>query len=900
MTTPSSSSEPAPPSSAATAGGARVSPYPTDQFARVVAAVGEIKHPERIGPYHILELIGEGGMGTVYKAEQRQPIHRVVAIKIIKLGMDTRQVIARFESERQALALMDHPNVARVLDAGATEAGRPYFVMEYVRGEPITAFADRHKLTVRQRLELFMQACDAVQHAHQKAIIHRDLKPTNILVTLLDDKPTVKVIDFGVAKALSQRLTERTLFTETGQLVGTPEYMAPEQADSQGLDVDTRSDVYSLGVVLYELLSGALPFDATSLRSAGFQEIQRIIREVDPPRPSTRLSGLGDVDAQTVAQRRQVHLEVLSKELKSELEWIPLKAMRKDRAQRYATATELSDDISNYLTQRPLRAGPESTWYRARKFLRRNKGTVATGVLVVAVLLAGVATTSWQAIRARRAERQAVAQKNEAQLQRQRAEDASQNVREVNHFLTDDLLASASPEITRGREMTVREALDRAAQTVPDRFKGRPITEAAVRAVVADTYSALGRTDVGLPHAQATLDILNRQLGPDDEQTLTAAHEVGRELSILHKDVEAEKILRDVLARSRRILGENHPVTLTCMNSLGQALRQQERYAEAEPIYRDVLERDRRVHGPQSLEYAKSLNSLAVLLNTQHRTAEAEPLYRESLAIKEKLLGKDHPTYLSSLANLARVLEDQNKLAEAEAMDRQALQDKRRVLGDDHPSTTLTMNDLGYVLFEEGKLDESEALYREALTHRRKALGNDDIDTLQSVNNLGKLLLARANYAEAEPLMREAMEKRRVVLGATHPYTIGSTAGLAQVFERQEHFAEAEPLLAKVCSPELLSQMAPPQQAVLVARYGICLERLDKLDLAEPRLRDALTRLRTTPQETNDPERRVLTALAKLCDRTNRAEEAAKLRSEVAALPPPTTRPTSGPATSPG
>jgi serine/threonine protein kinase len=348
-------------------------PYANTEVAKVASALRASSHPSQIGPYHIIEPIGEGGMGIVYRAEQRGPLNRVVALKLIKLGMDTREVIARFDSERQALAMISHPNVASVLDAGETESGRPFFVMEFVQGESITHFADRHGLTLRQRLELFTQACDALQHAHQKAIIHRDLKPSNILVKLESGKPVVKVIDFGIAKALDQTTAEKTLFTETGQLVGTPEYMSPEQAEGNGLDVDTRSDVYSLGVVLYELLSGALPFDPRTLRSAGYEEIRRVIRQAEPPRPSTRLSELGD-QAHEIAQRRRMPLELLTRQLHGELDWIPLMALRKDRARRYATPAELAQDIANYLARRPLRAAPESKIYRARQFLRRNNG----------------------------------------------------------------------------------------------------------------------------------------------------------------------------------------------------------------------------------------------------------------------------------------------------------------------------------------------------------------------------------------------------------------------------------------------------------------------------------------------------------------------------------------------
>jgi serine/threonine protein kinase/tetratricopeptide (TPR) repeat protein len=751
---------------------------------------------DAIGPYKLMEQIGEGGMGVVYVAEQHQPVRRKVALKIIKPGMDTKQVVARFEAERQALAMMDHPNIARVIDAGATESGRPFFVMELVRGIPITDYCDREKLSIPERLELFVLVCRAVQHAHQKGIIHRDLKPSNILVTVIDGAAVPKVIDFGVAKATGGSLTERTIYTAFQQFIGTPLYMSPEQADLSGMDMDTRSDVYSLGVLLYELLTGTTPFDPDTFRRAAFDELRRIIREEEPPKPSTRLSSLGATRT-TVSANRQADARHLDRAVRGELDWIVMKCLEKDRNRRYETASGLAVDLRRYLDHEPVEAGPPSAWYRLRKYARRNRAVLATAAVVAAALVSGTAASTWQAIRATRAEgragQSAVQARTEAAI-----------ARAVNDFLREDLLAQASPEKQPDRDIKLRTVLDLAAEKITGRFDRQPLVEAAIRQTIGNAYKDLGMYREAQPHFERARDLRQSELGEQHPDTLAAMTGLAEVYVGLDQSDKAEPLLVRALEIGRRALGEEHPQTLEAMRDLGAlyysdfALKSKfGRRAEGESLVRQALEIGRRALGEEHPQVLRTMRSIAGLYLNRGSLAQAEPLLIKVLEVNRRLHGEEHPDTLAAMNGLAVIYAKQDKLAQAESLYIKALEGSRRVHGAEHEVTLAVMSNLAELYSRQGKLAEAESLQLKLLEAQRRLHGDEHPDTLFRMSRLGVLYTRSRKLAQAEPLLVKAVEGLRRTRGDEYSGTLDAISNLASLYRQQGKLAEAEPLYIK-------------------------------------------------------------------------------------------------------
>jgi eukaryotic-like serine/threonine-protein kinase len=728
-----------------------------------------------IGPYHLLQKIGQGGMGEVWLAEQRHPVVRRVALKLIKAGMNTREIVARFESERQALALMDHPAIAKVFDAGSTPDGMPYFAMEFIAGVPITEYCDKYRLTTRQRLELFAQVCDGVQHAHQKAIIHRDLKPSNILVTRVDDKPVPKIIDFGVAKATSPRLTAETMFTRIGTLVGTPEYMSPEQADSGVEDVDTRTDVYSLGVVLYELLVGALPLDLTEIRNLAFFEVLRRIREEEAPRPSTKFRTSGEHSRVAALNRRAEPID-LGKQLKGDLDSIALKALEKDRSRRYGSPSEFAADIQRYLRDEPVLAAPPSLTYRTRKFVRRHRFGVAVSMGVAFAIVALIASLIIGSVRIAR--------------ERDRANREAQAAQRVADFLVGTFKVS-DPDESRGNKVTAREILDKGARQIETDLAGQPSLQARLMFTMGNVYEGLGLYEAARKLVEKALDLQKRVLGPDNAQTLTSQRLLARILEYQAHFADAEKLYLDTLQRQKRLFGPQHVETIRTRSNLGQLYYEQGRYADAEKLLTEVVKDAEHVSGRNGTETLTALHNLASAYDGMRQYPKEEAMWKELYRRRSQKLGPYHPDTLNSMQNLAYVYYRQGKNAEAERLQREGLEIGRQVLGEDHPTVLLILGNLANTLLNEGKTSEAEALEREALARRRRVLGPNHQETQFAAANLAGILSAEKRYREAESLYREALEGETRILGDKHPEVAYAWFNLATVEAAQGRRAEA-------------------------------------------------------------------------------------------------------------
>ncbi|MEW6743705.1 MAG: serine/threonine-protein kinase [Planctomycetota bacterium] len=830
-----------------------------------------VGRPSSIGHYKILDVLGEGGMGVVYRAEQEMP-RRTVALKVIKPGIASAGMLRRFEHEAEVLGRLQHPGIAHIFEAGTADTGlgpQPYFAMELVQGPGLIDWANTNQLSTRQRLETMAKICDAVHHAHQKGVIHRDLKPSNVLV---DESGQPKILDFGVARATDSDVQTTSLQTDMGRLIGTIPYMSPEQVSGDPQEIDTRSDVYALGVMCYELLAGGFPYD---VRHKTIPEAVRIISEEDP----TPLSAVNRV-------------------FRGDIDTIATKALEKDKERRYQSASDLASDIRRYLRDEPIVARPASTLYQLRKFAARNRPLVAGLLAVLTILVVGIASTSWLALRLARANTATMTQKVNAESESKKARAAEQlaerrliemkresdKTKAINDFF-QGMLALADPEEARGREVAVREILERAAKKIDAEPPSEPEVEAALRHTIGQTYDGLGCFAAAEPHLRKALEIRRRALGEEDHDTLATKNVLAISLLDQHKLVEAETTLKELLETARRVYGDDARDTLRIMNNLACVLGDEGKLDEAEALLQETLDLEREVLGEDEPETLSTIFGLAKLQANQGKLAEAAELYDEASAGYDRAFAHDEPKYLLFKQSLLIFHRQQGKLAEAEALARELLSLENRVWGREHPYTTDTMNSLALTLCDLQKYEEGERLSREILSIRRKTLGQGEKRTLNSANTLALVLLAQGKRSEAEPLLRETYAGRLRLLGPSHMDTLVSMNNLASFLAEEGRLEEAEPLFKQAVQN---AELTLPGEHSRLARfrnsYGLFLMKLRRYDEAEPLLLQSYAVFRASLGGDHPETQSAARDLIALYEAWGRRDEAERYR-EAAARP---------------
>jgi len=833
------------------------------------------------GRYTLEEKLGEGGMGEVWSAFQTEPVRRRVAVKLIRPGFNSADVLNRFEQERQALALLDHPNIARVFDAGTTPVGRPFFVMELVPGVPITRYCDEARLTPQERLALFVPVCRAVQQAHQKGIVHRDLKPDNILVAVVDGRPVPKVIDFGVAKATGERLTTATLATLPGVIVGTLEYMAPEQAG--GDDTDTRADVYALGAVLYELLTGLRPFAADRLHRAALLEMVRIIREEEPAKPSTRLSAADALPS--LAALRRTEPRRLTSMLRGDLDWVVMKCLEKQPDRRYPTADGLARDLERFLADEPVEARPPSAAYRLRKFTRRHRGRVIALGLVLAALLAGVVGTAWGLVEARRsaaAERYARTEADDsrtvAERETARAEAGEKQAQEekriaqaVRGFLQKKLLgqadvaAQANALLAAGGlaadarpDVTIRELLDRAAAELSETrieasFPNQPLVQAELLQTVGISYVGIAGYETGIALLERAVALKSKHLGPDAPGTLIAWNDLGRAYKEGGRFDRAVAVHQETLGRLTTVFGPDAPDTLIGMNNLAAALVAAGQFGPARLLLEDAIPRAKTALG---LDHPLTLSfqfNLAQALRAAGRLDLALPLYEDTLVRRRAVLGSDHSATIMSLSDLAVAYDETGKKAQALPLYEETLRLTKARLGPDHTNTLISTDHLALAYLDNGKPELALPLSEQVSRQFTTRLGADHPHTLTSRNNLALAYERSGKREQAIRTFEETLRLSQVKLGADHPDTLRVLANLAVSLGKSGRWEEAVPLLEQALAGRTtkLGRSHPATLATL-SNLTIAYTNTRKLDRAVPLLREVLAaqKQRLGPEDT--------------------------------------------------